>query len=99
MARPKTPAAESLFSAQLLDWNDFVAELGLSPRQSAIVGLIFRGKKDKQIALELGISQHTVRTYVKRIFDRFDVSDRTELILKLVTLHRSTCPHDACPRK
>jgi DNA-binding NarL/FixJ family response regulator len=39
------------------------------------------GRSDKQIAREMGISISTVRTHVSRLFRKFDLSDRMELML------------------
>jgi DNA-binding NarL/FixJ family response regulator len=80
------------------DWDACVDALKLSPRQAAIVRLILRGKKDKEIAAETGLSKHTVRTYLRRIFDRFGVSDRTALVLCVLSNHRANCPHAECPQ-
>jgi DNA-binding NarL/FixJ family response regulator len=99
MARQRSPANKSSVPPTLSDWDACVVALKLSPRQAGIVQLILRGKKDKEIAIEMGLSKHTVRTYLKRIFDRFDVSDRTTLVLHVLSNHRATCPHDDCPHK
>jgi DNA-binding NarL/FixJ family response regulator len=81
------------------DWDACVDALKLSPRQTAIVRLILRGKKDKEIAAEMGLSKYTVRTFLKRIFDRFDVSDRAALVLCVLANHRASCAHAECPHK
>jgi DNA-binding NarL/FixJ family response regulator len=99
MARPRTPANKPLAVFAPSDWDACVHALKLSPRQTAIIKLILRSKKDKEIATEMGLSKHTVRTYLKRIFDRFDVSDRTALVLHVVSNHRACCRHDGCPYK
>jgi DNA-binding NarL/FixJ family response regulator len=99
MARQRTPANDLPLSPAPLDWDACVDALKLSPRQTAIVRLILRGKKDKEIAAETGLSKHTVRTYLNRIFDRFEVSDRTALVLQILANHRASCPHDECPHK
>jgi len=51
-----------------------------------IVELILRGRQDKEIAEELGVSFSTVRTYLKRIFDRTEVNGRNGLILHIFAL-------------
>jgi len=51
-----------------------------------IVELILRGRQDKEIAEELGVSFSTVRTYLKRIFDRTEVNGRNGLILYIFAL-------------
>lgn len=63
------------------EWLEIVNELSLPPRQAEVIKLLFVGHSDKQIALELQISVPTVRTHLSRLFSRFDVQDRTELVL------------------
>jgi DNA-binding NarL/FixJ family response regulator len=73
------------------EWNALVTDTQLPPQQSRIVDLILRGFKDKEIASEMGISCPTVRTYLARIFARFDVSDRSGVILRLFDIHNRRC--------
>ena len=63
------------------EWLQLVNGLPLSPRQIEVIKLLFAGHSDKQIARELQISVPTVRTHLSRLFSRFDVQDRTELVL------------------
>ena len=55
-------------------------EVGLSPRQEQILDLIALGMADKQIALQLGISQRTVRTHLERLFRSIGVRSRAEAV-------------------
>lgn len=48
---------------------------------------IFQGKPDKEIAAELDLSIHTVRSYLKRIFDRAGV-DGAQPLLARQPFHR-----------
>lgn len=50
----------------------------LSPRQAEIVGLVASGLADKEIAQRLGISVHTVRTHLERVFREQEVRNRSE---------------------
>jgi DNA-binding NarL/FixJ family response regulator len=63
------------------EWLELKEELSLSPRHAEIIKFLLRGLSDRQIALELGVSFHTVRTYLSRLFVRFNVEDRVGLIL------------------
>jgi len=56
---------------------------GLSNREREVVGLLLEGKSNKQIALSLHITDHTVEFHLKNIYSKYHVSSRTELILKL----------------
>lgn len=59
----------------------------LTAREEEIVGLISRGLATTEIALQLHLSRHTVRDYVKAIFDKLGVSSRGELVAKLFAEH------------
>ena len=63
------------------EWTELVKELSLSPRQAQVVKCLFMGHSDKQIASDLQMAVPTVRTHLSRLFSRFDVQDRTELVL------------------
>ncbi|MDQ6786867.1 MAG: response regulator transcription factor [Acidobacteriota bacterium] len=49
----------------------------LTPSEQKILQLIVSGKANKEIAFDLKVSENTVKTHVKNIFDKLDVSDRT----------------------
>jgi len=55
----------------------------LSNRQKQVVELLLQGKSNKQIALELGISESTVEFHLRNIYGKLQVSSRTEAILRL----------------
>jgi DNA-binding NarL/FixJ family response regulator len=63
-------------------------QLGLSPRQTDIVKRVLQGKSDKQIASELGITLSTVRTHMCRLFQKYNLDDRMELVLMVLTCLR-----------
>ena len=54
----------------------------LSPRQDQVLKLAAQGKLDKEIAAELGISEETVATHLKRLFRRMAVHSRAALVSK-----------------
>jgi DNA-binding NarL/FixJ family response regulator len=53
----------------------------LSHRQQQIVTLVARGLTNREIAERLFLSQHTVKNYLFRIFEKLGISTRAELIL------------------
>jgi DNA-binding CsgD family transcriptional regulator len=55
----------------------------LSAREQEVVNLLLEGKSNKLIASALGISNRTVEFHLKNVFNKLQVSSRTELILKL----------------
>ncbi len=65
------------------EWLQIQSDLSLSSRQIAVVQQLFLGHSDKQIAKELCISIPTVRTHLNRLFLRFSVQDRCELVLRV----------------
>ena len=52
----------------------------LSPRELEILSLVSQGLENKQIATRLGISEATVKTHLKGVFARLDVSSRAEAV-------------------
>jgi DNA-binding CsgD family transcriptional regulator len=56
----------------------------LSERETQIAVLVARGKGTKQIAGHLRISEHTVRSYMRRIFSKLRVSTRPAMVAQLV---------------
>lgn len=52
----------------------------LSPREQQVLQLIANGSENKQIARKLGLSEATVKTYVRGVFDRLEVSSRAEAV-------------------
>lgn len=75
-------------------WELAQREMQLSPQQLKIVELILMRKTDRQIASALGLMVPTIRTYLQRIFQRLEVSDRLELVLHILALS-----HDLRDRK
>ena len=53
----------------------------LTPREEQVVALVAEGLSNKQIALELNLSEHTVKKYLFRIFEKLGISSRVELVL------------------
>lgn len=53
----------------------------LTKREEEVVHLVEDGLTNRQIAMKLGLSEHTVRNNLFRIFDKLGVSTRVELAL------------------
>ena len=53
----------------------------LSKREAEVVRLVAEGMTNRGISVQLGLSEHTVRNYLFRIFDKLGVSTRVELVL------------------
>jgi two-component system, NarL family, response regulator DegU len=57
----------------------------LTPREEQVVALVADGLSNRAVARELGLSEHTIKKYLFRIFDKVGVSTRVELVLYAVT--------------
>jgi DNA-binding CsgD family transcriptional regulator len=60
----------------------------LPPRQREVLEGIRRGESRKTIADKMGVSDHTVHSYEKALFDRAKVTSRMELLAMLSKLVR-----------
>ncbi len=67
----------------------------LTPRERDVLAAIARGGSTGEIAGELFLSQHTVRDYVKSVFEKVGVSSRGELVARLFGEHYSDRLHEA----
>ena len=52
----------------------------LSPREVQILQHIASGSSTKEVARDLGISSHTVKTHLERIFDKLGANDRAQAV-------------------
>jgi len=69
----------------------------LTPREEQVVALVVEGLGNRQIARELRLSEHTVKKYIFRIFEKLGISSRVELVLYAVNCgeHRAESPAGA----
>ena len=56
----------------------------LTPREEQVVALVVEGLPNRPIAVELNLSEHTVKKYLFRIFEKLGISSRVELVLYAV---------------
>jgi DNA-binding NarL/FixJ family response regulator len=61
---------------------------GLSNREIEIIEQLLSGHSNKEIANILHISENTVKTHLKHLFDKFNVKDRLALVLTIQRLSR-----------
>jgi NarL family two-component system response regulator YdfI len=52
----------------------------LTDRELEVLGLLAKGLANKQIAVALGISEHTVKFHVSSIYTKLNVTNRTEAV-------------------
>jgi len=67
--------------------NNGGIKISLSPRLLEVLQFIEKGLTTPEISHLLNLSEHTVKGYVKDLFSRFDVHNRTELIQTARHLH------------
>ncbi len=53
----------------------------LTPREEQVVALVAEGLGNRHIARELNLSEHTVKKYLFRVFEKLGISSRVELVL------------------
>jgi len=56
----------------------------LTPREEQVVALVAEGLSNRDVARELNLSEHTIKKYLFRIFDKLGISSRVELVLYAV---------------
>jgi DNA-binding NarL/FixJ family response regulator len=67
---------------------DPLAGIGLTPRQTDVLGLLLQGKPNKLIARELGLSVETVKDHVAAVLRALNVGTRTQAVLAVGQLTR-----------
>jgi DNA-binding CsgD family transcriptional regulator len=55
---------------------------GLSPRECDVLRLLLEGESSAEVAAALHIGEHTVGDYIKRLFAKTQVRNRSEMIAK-----------------
>ena len=55
-------------------------ELGITPRELEILGLIANGLSNREIAGRLFVSENTVKTHSSRLFDKLGAKRRTQAV-------------------
>ena len=76
-SRPRAPTSRPII----------IEAYGLTPRERDVVRAIARGSSTPEIAAELFLSAHTVRDYIKSVFEKVGVNSRGELVAKLFAEH------------
>jgi DNA-binding CsgD family transcriptional regulator len=73
LAAPARPAA--------FDGNpQALKALGVTPRELTVLRALAAGRSDKEIARELNLSPHTVKTHARRLFAKLDARRRTDAV-------------------
>ena len=72
---------ECITESSLHNMEDIAPDI--SPREQQVVFEIVHGKSNKQIASTLSLSNYTIENHLRRIYQKFGVRSRTELIATL----------------
>lgn len=62
----------------------------LSRREQEVVRCVAEGLSNREIAQRLGLTEHTVKNYLFRIFDKLGVSKRVEVVLYAYSLSNTS---------
>ena len=62
----------------------------LTRREQQVVALLAEGLTNREIGARLGLSRHTIKNYLLKIFDKVGVSNRVELLFLTLTNPNST---------
>ncbi len=75
-------AGRVALSAARLDRGEFWpgAHLGLSQRESEVLELMVHGNSNRAVAARLMLGEETIKTHVRSIFRKLEVSDRTQAV-------------------
>jgi len=76
-------AGETWIDNQSVNWviEAYRAQPRLSTKEMAIIACITQGKRNKEIAFQLGTTEQVIKNYLRKIYDKLGVSDRLELAL------------------
>lgn len=62
----------------------------LSKREEEIARLVAAALSNRELSRQLGISEHTVKNYLSRIFEKLGIATRTELVLHVLSQAKPT---------
>lgn len=77
----KKPAAEFKRNDQALSY------LGISDREYQVLELLAEGHSNKEIAADLFVSPNTVKTHLAHLYEKLEVSRRTQAVTKAKSLN------------
>lgn len=72
---------EALCESEPMHMVDAAGGAILSKREEDVVRCVAKGLSNRETASQLGLTEHTVKNYMFRIFDKLGVSSRVEVVL------------------
>lgn len=80
------PYLQGELAGALVEMTDVADSPSLTTRELEVLRLLTAGSENKQIARQLGISEATVKTHLKSIYERLEVRSRAEAAARAVRL-------------
>jgi DNA-binding NarL/FixJ family response regulator len=75
-------AGETWIDNQSVNWViEAYRAQAAAPKELSIITCITQGKRNKEIAFQLGTTEQVIKNYLRKIYDKLGVSDRLELAL------------------
>ena len=65
------------------DWQAIGDSLRFSMRERQVVRCVFAGRTESEIAGHLGLSSHTIHSYLDRLYRKLKVNSRCELVVRV----------------
>ena len=78
------PAAARILATGMRQRRDQQPAESLTERELEVLGLVGRGRSNKEIATDLGITERTARTHVSNILGKLELQSRTQAALYAV---------------
>ena len=63
-----------------------VPRLPLTERERAVLAAVARGERNKEIALRLGVTEHTIKAHLSSIYTKLDVDSRASAVARAIEL-------------
>jgi two-component system, NarL family, nitrate/nitrite response regulator NarL len=57
----------------------------LTKREEEVARLVAAGLSNREVSEKLGLSRHTIKNYLSRVFEELGISNRTELLLYILS--------------
>ncbi len=76
---------DTILKEQRTTTESKLSQLGLSHREQQLIPLLMKGKTNKEISSELGITENTVKFHLKNLFLKINVKNRNEASVYFLT--------------
>ena len=72
---------------------------GLTETESRIAALVAQGQTNREVAAAMFVTENTVQTHVRHIFQKLGVRSRTELAARLLSVPGNSAPGTTTARR